>query len=370
MVDLTRELDRTKAEVFQGKGAAFLGSIMCKMDMHWDSSIPTACTDGKGMWWNPEWFLSLPKATRVTVLIHEVWHPARLHGVRMGTRDPETWNWACDIVINNALDYAGYSFEGTQPWLDHKYDGMSEEQIYDILIKDCAEAPKGGSWGEGTGDLRVNDEENSIANQINMVVSAQMQAKLSGDPGALPGEVEAIIKKFLAPVVPWEAELQEFMTDLAEECTTWARPWRRYPDMYMPDRFMDEGKLRHLAYFLDVSGSILNKDIVRFNSEVKHVFETFQPARMTLILFDTQIHRIYEFVEGDTFDEVVVCGRGGTSLHCVREYIEDNMPTAAIIFTDLEVSPMQPLSYDIPVLWVCNKAGKSVPFGRLIHIRS
>lgn len=369
MVDLTRELDRVKADVFSGKSAAFLGSLMCKLPQSWNDNIKTAQTDGKSIEWNTQWFLSLPRPTRGTVLVHEIWHTARLHGVRQGSRDGEIWNYACDLVINNSLDYAGYSFEGTTPWLDHQYDDMVEEDIYDVLMKNQIKPPPGGSWGAGAPDICQGDGQDPIS-QINMVVGALTQAKLSGEAGALPGDVVELIRKFLKPVVPWEKELHEFMTDLSEECSTWARPWRRYPDMYMPDRYEEEGRLGHIAYFLDVSGSITNHDALRFNSEVKYVFDTFQPQRLTLVLFDEIIQRTYEFVEGDAFEEIEIVGRGGTNLEPVHAWIEKHRPTAVMIFTDLEVTPMEPLSYDLPILWICNRAGKSVPFGRLIHIRS
>ncbi|WBQ32494.1 putative metallopeptidase domain protein [Erwinia phage Kuerle] len=368
MVDLTRELDRVKADVFSGKNAAFLGSLMVKLPMHWDTSIKTAQTDFVSIAWNPEWFMSIPRKTRGTVLVHEIWHVARLHASRQGSRDMETWNYACDLEINNALDYAGYSFEGTQPWLDHQYDNMAAEDIYDVLIQNQIKPPPGGAWGCGKPDMCSGDGLSPLG-QLNLVVGALTHAKLAGEAGTLPGDVLEVIKKFLKPVVPWEKLLMDFMTELSEEFTTWARPNRRYPEMYMPSRDIEEGKLAHMAYFLDVSGSITSRDALRFNSEVKFVFETYKPEKLTLILFDVVIQRIYEFEEDDDFTEVEICGRGGTSLVCVRNWIEQNRPTAAMIFTDLEVDPMEPLTYDLPLLWICNKAGKSVPFGKLIHIK-
>lgn len=361
MVDLVRELDRVKADVFSGKNAAFLGSLMCRLEIYFDKRIETAETDGVSIGWNPDWFMSIPRRTRGTVLAHEVWHTARMHGPRMGTRNPKVWNWACDIVINNALDYAGYSFEGTKPWLDHQYDGMAEEEIYEILIKKFPQPPPGG-W------LDIKPCKNSVQ-QLNKVVAAMTSCQMSGNAGDLPGDVTEVIRKFLKPVVPWEKELQVFMTDLSEECSTWARPSRRYPDLYMPDRYLEAGRLAHMAYFLDVSGSVTNHDVLRFNSEVKYVFDVFKPERLTLILFDAIIQRVYEFEDGDEFEEVEIVGRGGTSLECVKRWIETNRPTAAMIFTDLLCAPMEPLSYDLPLLWICNRAGQSVPFGKLIHIR-
>jgi hypothetical protein len=51
----------------------------------------------------------------------------------------------------------------------------------------------------------------------------------------------------------------------------------------------------------------------------------------------------------------------------VKAHIEEIKPTAAVIFTDLAVPPMQPLAYDIPVIWVTQTKGAKVPFGKLVY---
>ncbi|MFP3693432.1 DUF2201 family putative metallopeptidase, partial [Burkholderia sp. SIMBA_048] len=85
---LNRELDRTKSAVFLGKTAAFLGSILCSHNFVWSEEVPTAATNGITLWWNPSWFTKLPVETRKTVLVHELWHPARLHMLRLNGRCP------------------------------------------------------------------------------------------------------------------------------------------------------------------------------------------------------------------------------------------------------------------------------------------
>ena len=92
---LRKELDRCKSSILMDSKNAFLGALMCQLKQDWDTTIPTACTDGTSIWWSPTWFLSLPKPARVTVQAHEVWHVARLHMIRRGNRDPRIWNYAC-----------------------------------------------------------------------------------------------------------------------------------------------------------------------------------------------------------------------------------------------------------------------------------
>lgn len=371
---LQRELDRTKAEVFLNNStAAFLGSIMCSLNFVWDESIPTAQTDGLSLWWNPHWFLSLPKESRKTVLYHEIWHPARLHMIRRGSRDPEVWNWACDIRINNDLLREGYSFKDIEwAWMEPEIDQgpkgiLSEEEIYEILMQRNLKPPPQPGGG---GDM-VEPTEAQLNQIVANVVQAVQQAQLAGC-GGIPGVTKATLDKFLESIVPWETLLMKFFTDLLEDDNfSWRRPNRRYTEIYLPSREPDEGRLEHLAYFFDVSGSVSDADTKRCASELAYIKEELKPKKLSLYLFDTRIQVEYIFEEDDPFDKLVVVGRGGTSFECVREKIDEILPSAAVIFSDMECPPMSPLQHDIPVIWIGVNARKvNVPFGEIIFIRS
>lgn len=379
---LTRDLDRTKSAAFSGSNAAFLGSLLCSMDFSWSTRVPTAATNGVKIIWNPEFFTNLLPETRQTVLLHELWHPGRLHFIRMGSRDPLIWNYATDIRINNDLEDDGYSFKGIEwVWKDHSYPkDMAEEDIYDDLVKNGKKPPtplpfscpqgQTGMPVEAQGDiLPVDPNDKTIITQgVNNVVRAIQQAKATA--GSVPGDIETILNRFLKPVVPWQQVLSQFMKELSVEDYSWQRPNRRYSNLYLPSRYQDEGRLTHLVYFEDVSGSISDEDAVRFNSEFKYVHDTFRPPKMDLVQFDTQITQELHYGEDDSFNQVKIIGRGGTSLVPVREYIIKHRPTAAIIFSDLECAPMEPLPFQIPVIWVAIRNQlATVPFGKLIHIR-
>lgn len=374
---LTKELDKTKATIFLGDEAAFFGSLMCSLTFSWTRSIETAATDGINLWWNPEWFNSLCEDARNTVLQHELWHVARMHAIRRGNRDPKIWNYACDIRINNDIQKQTKrvnAFKGIENcWKDPAYDKfeiMAEEDIYDLLMKGAIPPPPSGSFGAGDGEGDMvplsKEQEQKV---INNVVQAVQQAKLSGGAGTIPGGVEQLISKFLDPVVPWQQVLMQYMTDLLHEDFTWRRPNRRYQDTYLPSRFTDDGRLEHLIYFLDVSGSVSDNDILRFNSEVKYIQEVLNPQKLSLVQFDTKIQKVDEFEADQPFNEIKVTGRGGTSLECVRQYIEKHKPTAAVVFSDMECSPMNPLTIEVPIIWaVLGKHRFSVPFGKVINI--
>lgn len=377
---LARLMDRTKTQVFLNTNGAFLAPLMCSLDFRWNETEPTAYTDGKEIGWNPYFFLHLDEKTRVSVLLHELWHVALLHMVRRGERDPEDWNIAADIVINNMLDDEGCVFNNCNPWIDHSFDGQTTEEVYDAIHQQkpsmCSK-PQFSNPGTGqAGDSDVREpaggasEQAAVQHQVvAKVVSAAHASKMAGK---LPGEVETTLNKFLAPKLPWKTILAQFFNELCNQDYSWSRPNRRYRDMYLPSLIDDNEGLEHLIYYLDVSGSITDEDIIRFHSEFKYVKDTFAPEKMTMVQFDTVIQKEEVFLKDDPFEETHVIGRGGTSLVCVREHIIEHEPTAVVIFSDLYCSPMEPLpsNLNIPIIWICvNHAGATVPTGTLIHIK-
>lgn len=395
---LDRLLEQLKGRFFTfGPYTGFLGSLMCNHRLVWDEQCKTAWCNGETIAFNPDFFLKYELPERLTVLAHELWHTGFDHMGRRGNRDPEIWNWAGDYVINGMLDTAGYSFKGLSPLLDHAYDGMSTEEVYDILIQQYPPSPQislippctNGQGGKDPNDpnntgqpVRLDPNGNTNAplsgdvreegapdkqTTMGKLVGALQAAKMSKQAGDLPGEVLLTIEEFLDPVLPWEVLLRKYFTDMSADDYSWRRPSRRYTDEYLPS-LMGENGLEHLIYYLDISGSISDQEIVRFNSEVRHIHQDLKPKRLTLVTFDTKIQDVYEFEEDDVFEEITVHGRGGTCLDPVRKHIEKHQPTAAVIFSDLYVEPMH-VNPGVPVLWVIVDNPKArTKFGTNIHM--
>ncbi len=378
-IDLTklqREFDQVVAAVFKRGDAAFYGPLLCALDFQWDYSAPTAQTDGKVLQWNPEDFIKCTPEERAATVMHELKHVAKMHNLRRNGRDGKKWNCACDLNINSELVDDGYKIADSPMFIYDKNMGKkAEEEIYKLLPPS---PPQGGGGsgsgtGPGQGGVRCNhaamaDKMNQTA-MINNLTMAAQSAVLAGKPGAIPGNMQEMISEFLTPVVPWEVMLLEWMTDLLDRDYTWARPNRRYPEMYLPSMQEEDGRLEELRYYIDTSESISKNDLIRFNSEVKYVWEHLRPKKLVIVMFDTKIHETIEFKEGDEFDKIKIVGRGGTDLREVREDIIKHSPVAAIIFTDLHVTPMVPLPVEIPILWICtNHKGAKVPFGKILHV--
>lgn len=403
-------LDKTKGRLFFMPGASWRGSLLCSHKLIWDHSCPTAWCDGSTIAFSPWFFLKLGQDERVTLLAHELDHTMYDHAGRLYGRDPELWNVAADYIINNDLDRMGYSFKDMHPLLDHQYDGMSTEQLYDLLLKEghkpppimsliCPEdgqtgdkpsqdpgnGPTGPSGSGGTnspdpsgspipslcGDLRMPSQGAAGKAQhqetIASIVRAVQAAHQSKDAGSLPGEIQQIIEEFLDPVLPWDVLLKRYFTEMSNDDYSWRRPNRRHEDIYLPTLLGDNG-LDHLIYYLDVSGSVTDEQVLRFFSEVRYIHNELKPKQLTLVTFDKKIQDEYNFFEGDPFEKIEINGRGGTDLGPVYHHIVKHRPTAAVIFSDLYVYPMytDPVS---PVLWVIMDNKKAVThFGKRIHL--
>lgn len=381
---LDKELDKVKAlTVYSGSQASFFGSLMCRMAFSWTSDIPTACTNGIVLWWNPYWFLKLPKPTRGTILMHELWHPAEMDMLRRGEREPRLWNIAADFRINNRLKRQGYSFDGFRPYIDGiplvtgpaAFGEAPPEEIYDELIRIRSLEPEvfnsqiQGYWGDDVeGDMVDDTEPEEGMVILGNVTSAAQSAKMNGE--SLHEGAESLLKRFLQPKIAWQTLVYRWFDSKQESSYSMARPNRRYIDNYLPSILPDEG-LEDLFYYWDVSGSVTEGISIRFASEVKFLKETFRPRKITIIQFDQEITDVKEFLEDDEFEDIKIIGRRGTDLAPVREHIIQHKPQAAVIFSDLECTPMEKLPTDCPtdILWIAvNNRHAVVPQGELIHI--
>lgn len=357
--------NKTKGNLFFKKNAGFLGSLLCKVTFRWDSSIDTACISPSVLLWNPDFFLSLDKDTRVTVLAHEIYHNAYMHSVRRGDRCPDIWNQAADHRINNDLKKHGYYMGGFPYLMDPKYedDSWTTDMIYDDIMASGGK-PMERPLGE---DIVNSNDQADLDKAVADVVGAMTTARMTGaEPGDIPGEIGMYIDKFLNPKLPWNTILYNFFNALVQEEYSYARPNRRYEDPILRGLTGRNG-LEHLVYFVDVSGSITDEQVIRMNSEVKYIQEQLNPERLTLITFDHCIQDTFEFERDDPFPYIEIHGRGGTSLHEPWDYLARHQPTACVVFTDLCVDiPENP---GIPLIWVCtDNQYAQVPYGQLIHI--
>lgn len=356
---MDKEKILSKAKIgLMTKGSVFLCTIAFNLRYHWDKTKPTAGVDGVNMFINPDWFCSLEINERVGLLAHESWHVALDHvgeKGRRGDRDKKTFNHAGDYVINLLVTNAGMKIP-PNGLLDSKYDGWSTNQVYDDLIKNGlpkkgqAIGAAGTGWGDDVLEGPGSPQEQQ-AQVAQLLVKAATASKMAGEkPGDIPAEIQRTIDDLINPVLPWDAILDRFLTDMAPEDYSWRRPNRRFmPDHYLPTKSSEA--LGHLIFAIDTSGSVTEKMMTEILSEIVYVKTKFNPKKLTILDCDTTIHNVYDVTENDDILDLNFSGGGGTRCAPPIEYAKKHHAEALLYFTDGGFTPYRG-TVEFPLLWL------------------
>jgi predicted metal-dependent peptidase len=123
--------------------APFFGSLIVRLPVIEDDKVPTFQTNGKRILYNRAYANTLTDAELRYVFCHEIMHCSMGHLWRMAGRDPETWDKACDYVVNQMLDDYAAGVRGRVPWSRPKdildvadapqYRGLAPEEIYRMM---------------------------------------------------------------------------------------------------------------------------------------------------------------------------------------------------------------------------------------------
>ncbi|MEO7082187.1 MAG: VWA-like domain-containing protein, partial [Flavobacteriales bacterium] len=264
---------------------------------------------------------------------------------------------------------------GRELWLiDEQYRDMSAEQIYERLVADAVKVnlPLGHDFTPGEpGEedpvpMSIEDQAAIIAAVTRATTMSQMNQK---EAGHLPGDFSEMMDHLLNPRLPWESMLSRWLTERSDQGYNWRIPNRRYQDMYLPSRGGQEG-LAHLMWALDVSGSVTENQLRIFNSELKGAKEAYSPERMTVVTFDHEIQRTWEFTHEEDISGLHITGRGGTEMTEVFELARKTRPNAMVIFSDMYCSVPDHIP-GIPVLWLCcDNASWIPPYGDVVYVDS
>ena len=203
----------TKARALMLIEQPFYGVLALRLNLIENKAIKTLAVDGRNVFYNPAFINELPGDQVRTAMAHEVGHCVFQHIGRRGARDPKKWNYAGDFVINGFLEEVGFApIPGY--WNRNKaYDGMSADQVYNLLPDD----PSGGSGGqpqkelcdildgqgEGEGDQTDAEDQSMMDNEWE--VATLQAASVAKQAGKLPASMERFIKEMTEPKVDWRA---------------------------------------------------------------------------------------------------------------------------------------------------------------------
>lgn len=385
----------------------FFAVLMMSMEMVIDDHLPdgrplpTAATDMKTLWINPEFVESINDDVLMFVLAHEIDHAAKKHCLRRGGRNPLKWNIACDYSNNLFLQDCGFKVWDKalihERFRDETGFAMSADRIFNIISKEEQDEQSGGQRGQGDGDeddegqggggqgqpgmgepggahhspmlgdIQEPEELNDPVAEAKLdrdvqqrVAQAATMAKMMGN---MPGALERFVDQILKPQVPWFDKLRYLMAEMKPEDEDWSRRNRRCRSVYLPTDHTE--RMGGVGIINDTSMSISDEELIKFNTEANSVIEDLKPEWLRILWADVRVASEQLFEPGDPFTPKPT-GGGGTDMRVPLKAIEEYEPEVVLLFTDGETPwPQEEPPYP---LIVCCTTLANVPIGEVIRI--
>ena len=380
-----QRLQKAVSDIMMNDKYIALAGLLAVGDRGVRDDIPTANTNGRDENYGRAFCESLNDAELRFLVLHENYHKLARHlhiYAHLNKIDGTVANMACDFWINSKLvednkndKFATMTGELAIGCYDTRYDGMSVPEIFNALLKQKQEG--GGGQGfddhdwEGAEELS-DEEQKELAKDIDDVI--RQGALLAGKTGS---GGDRTLEQFLEPQVNWREVLREFITDTCSggDFSTYNKPNRRYLhlDLIMPSGISEQ--VEELVLAIDTSGSIGQRELTTFLSEVKAICDTVKPSKVRVLYWDTQVCRD-EAYEIDKLDDLPQStkpsGGGGTDVECVPKYMAEHgiKPQATIVLTDGYLGGSWG-QWTCPTLWVIldNKNTHS-KVGKTLHVKS
>ena len=392
----------------------FFGPAAMAMPWQECNQIPTACTDGKVVRYNPEFVDGLSKAQTVGLALHEYLHPLLGHFERLASQfreDRRRANQAADYEINNFI--TSYNKDVAIPVVlppdgcvdVDEWGDLAAEVIYKKLPNrdgggggggsdDSDDSGEGGNGGGDTSDdggggngggdtseqsggttgcgefeIPVGDESGvqELAKKWREILGSCIQtAKLRGKGGG--DFIQKLEGMFESPI-----SLEELLSKyVAEFCIGdgSTKPDRKFLALHdICIAGIEDEKHGTLVFVRDTSGSI-NEDTMRsITGIIQDTVDTLDFEKVAVIDADAEVQdvRYYEPYEPISLE---IKGRGGTDFAPAFKYVEDNIEEARVlIYLTDGYAPFPNPEPSIPTLWITYDLNeKHFPFGDVVEL--
>ena len=395
----------------------FLGTLVLRLPV--EAANPQWCkttaTDARKLYYNAQYIEQLDIDQIQFVLAHEALHCALSHFARRQHREKHRWDVACDYAVNPLL-----ISDGLKPppgiLLDDSFDGMTAEEIYPSIEDNCDDIPldrhiydennKSGQNNkshssdnaatppQGKKSDSKNDEESKVTKhqqnpgnnnegaqqplplnkneQDNL--NTQWQQRLAGaaqtamQAGKLGGALARMVDHLLQPQLPWRNLLAQYISAVARDDYSYARPSNRRGDPVIYPS-LRSGQI-NIVVALDTSGSITDGDMHEFLTEIDAI-KAHMRARIVFHACDVSLAEDSPWIF-EPWEELnlpnQLQGGGGTDFRPVFNWVEqqDMMPDLLVYFTDAE-GEFPAFAPNYPVIWLVKGKAKA-PWGQRIQL--
>ena len=358
----------------------FLGSLILFAETVSTDAIPTAATNGRQILINPQFFERLTLSEQEAVLLHEVLHAALLHVSRGIGRDAKRWNIAADIVVNGILTREGFTLPSDSV-REQRLERFSVEEVYDLLEKspwDKKNFPLGSPdllTGEGMGNEQGHLPGSLGQEQMRAIEAhwknAMEQANVMAETllqGSLPASIQRELETLKGGQLNWRHYLWRYLVRTPIDFRDFDR---RFVGQRMYLETL-EGETVSVAVAVDTSGSIDNKQIQAFLSEVQSILLAYPHLSCQLYYADAALHGPYALTPYASLPTPI--GGGGTDFRpfftkLTQEYSPWTITVAVYLTDGYGFFPAEPPPF--PVLWVVTPGGRDssyFPFGETARL--
>ena len=379
----------------------YMSTLIFSLRIVESPDLPTLAVDaGWRMYYNPAFVLEQIPEVLATMVLHEALHCVSKHSTRfqsLGREDSshDTWNLAGDANINQMLDdakmpwgefdpvrYESLSKYGVQKdmttevtfftMLKHFEDNPSKERDH----SDCGSVTGGTTRGyelpknNADNPTIKGDQQDVIRDRVAQDVLKHSREK---GMGSVPGELLRWANDLLNPQINWKRELagcfrSSLATVLGRRDYTFSRPSRRQSSMALSDPEFILPSMRKpspptIAIVIDTSGSVNEKEITEFLSEVDGIASANGIAQgITVIPCDSKVGEIQKIRSVSGIADVKLSGGGGTDLRVGISAAESLKPKPKIIIVLTDGYTPWPESIDshIESLIICCSVAESV----------
>lgn len=342
------------------------------------------------------------------VLCHEVLHVAMLHFTRTGTRNREVANIAQDISVNMIVKKSGLQLpkDGipvnvaedsstiTLNQKEIKIENVSEkawEEIYAEIISNLKQTgvpppPNAHQQAGGFDQHPGEDESDALTPQEKAEVEQKWQsaiveaAQYAKKQGKLPAGMARHIDDLLKPQVQWKSILLKYMKQHTVPVDwSYQKPHKKSKllGVYMPNVLKESCEVEIV---IDTSGSITNKELSEFMTEVVAISNSMNHVKMNVSFWDAKLASRYE-LDSASLPEILrmrPAGGGGTDMEGALDWIKENnreVPVAIVLTDGYTSFNKHRNSFPFEVIWVVTKNGYSeqdmreiIPYGMKIKM--
>ncbi len=397
----------------------FFGTLAMFAQFIPTETIPTAATDGRDIFFNPQFLKSLPAHQQDGLMLHEVLHAALLHALRVGVRDAETWNIAADIAINGMIAKQSGLELPSDALRDEKLEHLSVEEIYEILSpaganKHQLDNPdllkansnsasgmeheksspdkQGQGQGEGQGQTEEGKQTQSqqsqpgqggqqgghdpLAIQKNEATAAHWRQALqkatviarTAPSGKLPAGIERELEAVIAPQLDWKSHLWRYLVQSPNDFQGFDRRFISR-GLYLEEL---QGDSVRVYVAVDTSRSIKQAEFKLLIEEVYGILGSYPHIECDLYYVDREARGPFP-LETDSILPTPE-GGGGTSFVPFFDRVAEDwgcQTQAVCIYLTDGYGEFPSPAPELPTLWIVTPGGLDVsefPFGEAVKL--